>query len=123
MQSDFKDIPFLEDLKFSGPTHVSLNLNGNLDSFKFEQQADLTGAGYHVLSFLEKKPNVLSKIKTKGSFLKNGGLTIDKWSYELGENKIAGSARIPDLDNPKFTVSLEANNFQVNTAQQFFRTF
>ena len=122
-QSDFKDIPFLEDLKFSGPAHVSLSLNGNLDSFKFKQQADLTGVGYQVLGFLKKSPNVLSKIRAKGSFLKNGGLTIDKWSYELGGNKIVGSARIFDLDNPEFTISLEADNFQVNPAQHFFRPF
>jgi|FLOH01.1.fsa_nt_gi hypothetical protein len=123
VQSDLKDIPVFKDLKFSGPAHVSLNLNGNMDSFKFEHQADLARVGYQIPGFMEKRPNALSKLKAKGSVLKNGGLTIDNWSYELGGNHVSGTVRIPDLDNPEFTISLVANNFQTYPSQQFFRFF
>lgn len=123
VQSDLKDIPVFEDLKFSGPAHVSLNLNGNLDSFKFEHQADLARVGYEVPGFMEKRPNALSKFKAKGSVLKDEGLTIDSWSYELGGSRVSGTARVPDLDNPEFTISLASNNFQAYPSQQFFRFF
>ena len=123
VQSDLKDIPLFEDLKFSGPAHVSLNLNGNLDSFKFEHQADLAQVGYQIPGVMEKRPNALSKFKAKGSVLKNGGVTIDNWSYELGGNHVSGNALIPDLDNPEFTISLAANNFQAYPSRQFFRFF
>jgi uncharacterized protein YhdP len=123
MQSDLKDIPVFEDLKYSGPAHVSLNLNGDLDSFKFEYQADLARVGYQIPGFMEKRPNALSKLKARGSVLKNGGLTIDNWVYELGGNRVLGTARISDLDNPEFTISLAANNFQTYPSHQFFRFF
>ncbi|MZH41491.1 MAG: AsmA family protein [Nitrospinae bacterium] len=120
-QSDLKDIPLFEDLKFSGPAHVSLNLNGNLDSFVFEHQADLARVGYEIPGFMEKRPNALSKFKAKGSVEKNKGLTIDNWTYELGGNQVSGTVRIPDLDNPEFTISMQANDFQAYPSRQFFR--
>ncbi len=123
VRSDLKDIPVFKDLKFSGPAYVSLSLNGNLDAFKFEHQADLARVGHQIPGFMEKRPNVLSKFKAKGSVLNNGGLTIDRWSYELGGNQVSGTVRIPDLDNPKFTISLAANNFQVDPSQRFFGFF
>ncbi|MZH03396.1 MAG: DUF748 domain-containing protein, partial [Nitrospinae bacterium] len=95
VQSDLKDIPLFEDFKFSGPAHISLNLNGNLDSFKFEHQADLAQVGYEIPGVIEKRPNALSKFKAKGSVLKNGGITVDNWSYELGGNHVSGTAQIP----------------------------
>ena len=123
LQSDLQDIPVFEDLKFSGPAFVSLNLNGNPDSFKFEHQVDLTRADYQIPVILEKRPNVLNKFKAKGSVLKNGGITIEKLGYELDENHISGSIRIPDLDNPEFIINLEANTFQVEPTLHFFRLF
>ena len=123
MLSDLKDIPVFKDLKFSGPAHVSLKLNGNLGSFNFEHQADLTRVGYEIPGFMEKQPNALSKLKARGSVLKNGGLTIDSWSYELGGNQVSGTVRIPDLDNPEFTISMTTNNFQTYPSQYFFRFF
>jgi hypothetical protein len=122
VESDLKDIPLFEDLKFSGPAHVSLNLNGNLDSFNFEHQADLAQVGYQIPGVLEKRPNDLSKFKAKGSVLKGVGVTIDNWSYELGKNHLSGTAQIPDLDNPEFTISLAADDFQVDPSQQYFDT-
>jgi uncharacterized protein YhdP len=123
LESDLKDIPIFEDLKFSGPAHVSLNLNGNLDAFKFEHESDLGQVGYQIPGVLEKRPNTLNKFKTKGSVLKNGGVTIDNWSYELGENHLSGTAQISDLDNPEFTISLAADNFKADPSRQFFQFF
>ena len=123
IQSDLKDIPFFEDLKFSGPAQFSLSLNGNLDSFKFEQEIDMVAAEYRVPSFFEKPPNIVNEFKVKGSMSKNGELTIDKWIYQLDGNQISGSARILNLDNPEFNINLEANNFYVKPNQHFFRFF
>ena len=121
VHTDLKDIPLFKDFKFTGPAHVSLNLNGNLDSFKFEHQADLARVGYQIPGFMEKQPNALNKLKAKGSVLKNGGLIIDSWSYELGGNQISGTAGIPDLDNPEFTINMASDNFQIYPSRQFFR--
>ena len=121
VHTDLKDIPLFKDFKFAGPAHVSLNLNGNLDSFKFEHQADLTQVEYQILGFMKKRSNALNKFKAKGNVLKNGGIIIDSWSYELGGNQVSGSAGIPDLDNPKYTISVASDNFQVYPSRQFFQ--
>ena len=121
VHTDLKDIPLFRDFKFAGPAHVSLNLNGNLDSFKFEHQADLTQVEYQIPGFMKKRSNALNKFKAKGSVLKNGGIIIDSWSYELGGNQVSGSAGIPDLDNPKYTISVASDNFQVYPSRQFFQ--
>ena len=121
VHTDLKDIPLFKDFKFAGPAHVSLNLNGNLDSFKFEHQADLTQVEYQIPGFMKKRSNALNKFKAKGSVLKNGGLIIDSWSYELGGNQISGTAGIPDLDNPEFTINMASDNFQIYPSRQFFQ--
>ncbi|MBT7936764.1 MAG: AsmA family protein [Nitrospina sp.] len=121
VRSDLKDIPLFKDFKFEGPAHVSLNLNGDLDSFKFEHQADLARVQYQIPGFMEKQPNALNKFKAKGNVLKNGGIIVDSWSYELGGNRVLGTASIPDLDNPEFTINMASNNFQVYPSRQFFR--
>ena len=121
VHTDLKDIPLFKDFKFAGPAHVSLNLNGTLDSFKFEHQADLTQVEYQIPGFMKKRSNALNKFKAKGSVLKNGGIIIDSWSYKLGGNQVSGSAGIPDLDNPKYTISVASDNFQVYPSRQFFQ--
>jgi hypothetical protein len=121
VDSDLKDIPIFEDFKFLGPVHTSLNLNGNLDSFTFEHQADLARVGYQIPGFIEKRANALNKFRARGSVLKNKGITIDSWSYELGGNRISGAARIPALDKPEFTISMASDNFQVYPSRQLFR--
>lgn len=123
VDTDLKDIPLFKGFKFAGPAHISLSLNGDQDSFKFEQQADLARVGYKIPGLMEKGPNALNTLKTKGSVLKNGGITIDSWSYELGGNKISGTARIPDLDNPEFEINLASDNFQAYPSQPFFNFF
>jgi hypothetical protein len=76
---------------------------------------------YQIPGFMKKRSNALNKFKAKGSVLKNGGIIIDSWSYELGGNQVSGSAGIPDLDNPKYTISVASDNFQVYPSRQFFQ--
>ncbi len=121
VETDLKDIPLFKDFKFTGPAHVSLKLNGNLDAFKFENQTDLARVGYQIPGFMEKRPNALNRFKAKGSVLKNRGIAIDKWSYELGGNQVSGTAGIPSFDNPDFTINMASNNFQLYPSRQFFR--
>jgi uncharacterized protein involved in outer membrane biogenesis len=123
VHTDFKDIPLFKEFKFSGSAHVSLNLNGNLDSFKFENQADLARVEYEIPGFMEKRANALNKFKAKGSVVKNKGITIDSWSYELGGNKVSGTASILSLDKPDFTISMASNNFQVYPSRKVFQFF
>jgi hypothetical protein len=120
VHTDFKDIPLFKDFKFVGPAHVSLNLNGDLDSFTFENQADLARVEYEIPGFMEKHANALNKFKARGSVVKNKGISIDKWSYELGGNRVSGTARIPAIEKPEFTISMASNNFQVYPSQQVF---
>ena len=121
VNTDLKDIPIFKDFNYAGSAHVSLNLNGNMDSFKFEHQADLAQVGYQIPGFMEKLPNALNKFKAKGSVIKNKGIAIDSWSFELSGNQISGTAKIPDLDNPEFTISMVSDSFQVYPSRQFFR--
>jgi hypothetical protein len=121
VHTDFKDIPLFKDFRFEGPAHVSLKLNGNLDSFEFEHHADLAQVKYEIPGFIEKPANALNKFKAKGSVLKNGGIIIDNWSYELGGNQVSGTATIQDINNLEFTISLASDNFQMYPSGQFFR--
>jgi uncharacterized protein involved in outer membrane biogenesis len=121
VDSDLKDIPLFKDFKFAGQAYVSLKLNGDLDSFKFEHQADLARVGYGIPGFMEKQPNALNKFKAKGSVIKNAGMTIDSWSYELGGNQVSGAASLLDFDNPDFTLSMVSKNFLLYPSRQFFR--
>jgi uncharacterized protein involved in outer membrane biogenesis len=123
VHTDFKDIPLFKDFNFAGSAHVSLNLNGNLDSFKFENQADLARVEYKIPGVMEKRVNALNKFKAKGSVENNKGITIDSWSYELGGNHISGTASIPALDKPEFAVTMASNNFQVYPFRKLFRFF
>ncbi len=121
VDSDLKDIPLFKDFEFEGFAHVFLKLNGNMESFKFEHQADLARVGYQIPGFMEKRPNALNKFKAKGSVIKNGGITIDKWSYELGGNQVTGQASVLDLDNPEFRINMASTNFQLYPTRRFFR--
>ena len=119
VQADLKDIPVFSDFNFSGPAHISMNINGTPENFKFEQQADLTRAGYQISGLVHKKENALNQFKAKGSLTKKEGLNIKNWVYELRGNKISGSMRIPDLKNRDFTVQLASEEFKAYPSHQF----
>ncbi len=121
VHTDLKNVPLFENFKFTGPARVSLDLHGDADSFGFEHQADLTQAGYQIPGVIDKQPEVSNQFTAKGSVLKNGGVVLDSWSYELDGDRVAGTASIPNTDSPEFTVSMVSDNFKVNPSRQFFR--
>ncbi|MEK9629036.1 MAG: AsmA-like C-terminal region-containing protein [Nitrospinota bacterium] len=123
IKADLKDIPVFNDFEFSGPAHVSMNINGTPGNFKFEQQADLTRTGYKISDFVEKKENSLNQFKAKGSLTEKEGLDIENWVYELGGNKIAGSFQIPDLDSGDFSVQLASQKFQAYPSHRFSKSW
>jgi len=112
LQTDLKDIPVFSDFEFSGPAHISMNINGTPENFKFEQQADLTRTGYKIPSLINKNENALNQFRAKGRLSEKGGLNVEDWSYELRGNKITGSMQIPDLNVPDFKVDLAAEEFR-----------
>lgn len=112
LKTDLKDIPVFRDFEFSGPAHVSLNINGTPKNFQFKQQADLTRTGYQIPGLIQKKENALNQFMAKGRITDKGGLDIKNWIYELGGNKITGSLQISDLDNPDFKVEFASEEFK-----------
>ena len=116
--SDLKDIPVFSDFDYSGSAHVSMNIYGTPEDFKFEQQADLTRAGYKIPGLVQKKENALNQFKAKGSLTEKEGLNIENWVYELGGNKISGSMQIPDLDNRNFSIQLASKEFKAYPSDQ-----
>jgi uncharacterized protein involved in outer membrane biogenesis len=119
LQTDLKDIPVFSEFNFSGPAHISMNTSGTPKNFRFEQQADLTRAGYKIPGLIEKNENALNQFRAKGRFSEKGGLNIEDWSYELRGNKITGSMQIPDLNTPDFKVELAAEEFQTFPSNLF----
>ena len=119
LNQHMKDIPVFSEFKFSGPAHISMSINGTPENFKFEQQADLTRAGYKISGLVEKKENALNRFKAEGSLTEKEGLNIKNWVYELGGNKVSGSMLIPDLDNPNYSVQLVSEEFKAYSSQNF----
>ena len=112
LQTDLKDIPVFSDFNYSGPAHISMNISGTPENFKFEQQADLTRTGYEIPSLIKKNENVLNQFRAKGRLSEKDGLDIEDWSYELRGNKITGSMQIPDLNIQGFKFELASEDFQ-----------
>jgi hypothetical protein len=112
LQTDLKGIPVLSDFKFSGPAHISININGTPEDFKFQQQANLTRTGYKIPSLIKKNENALNQFRAKGRLSEKDGLNVEDWSYEFRGNKITGSMQIPDLNIPDFIVELASEEFR-----------
>ena len=123
LKKDLKDIPFFDDFNFLGPANISMNINGTPENIKFDQQADLTTTKYKIASFIQKKENTLNQFKSKGTFSSKDGLDIDNWVYQLGGNKVLGSIKIPDLDNPNFVVKLESQEFKADASHQLSKSW
>ncbi len=119
LQADFKDIPVFSDFNFSGPVHISMNMSGTPENFKFEQQTDLTRTGYKIPGLIKKNENALNQFRAKGRLSEKGGLNIEDWSYELRGNKITGSMQIPDLNIKDFKVELATKEFQTSLSHIF----
>ena len=112
LQTDLKDIPVFSDFNYSGPAHISMNISGTPENFKFEQQADLTRTGYEIPNLIKKNENTHNQFRAKGRLSEKDGLDIEDWSYELRGNKITGSMQIPDLNIQGFKFELASEDFQ-----------
>jgi len=123
LKTDLKDIPIFNDFNFSGPANISMNINGTPKNIQFEQQADLTNTNYKIPRLVQKKENTLNQYRAKGSFSKKDGLDIDSFIYELGGNKVSGSIKIPDLDNPNFLVKLKSPEFKADASHQLSKSW
>ena len=108
---------------FSVPAQISMNINGTPENFKFEQQADLTRAGYKIPNLVQKKENAHNQFKVKGTLTEKGGLNIKDWVYELSGNKISGSMQIPDLDKRDFTVQFASKEFTAHPSYQILKSW
>ena len=123
LQTDLKDVPIFNNFNFSGPANITMNINGTSENIKFEQQANLINTNYKIPGLVQKKENILNQYRAKGSFSKKDGLDIDNFIYELGDNKVSGSIKIPDLDNPNFIVDLESHGFKADASHQFSKSW
>ncbi|MCH8157176.1 MAG: AsmA family protein, partial [Nitrospinae bacterium] len=73
-QPDFKDIPYLKNLEFSGPVRADFSLTGNRRSFKFKSKIDLTRAGYGFREAVHKKENVPNQMNMRGTYSEKKGI-------------------------------------------------
>ena len=62
----------------------------------------------------------MNKLQLKGRVIDGKTITIEQLAYELGGNKISGKGSVKSLDNPVFTISLGAQDFQVARIAKFF---
>lgn len=116
---DLKNLPFLETLEFTGPAKVDFSLNGSSQLLRFENKIDLTSTSYRYKDTLAKNADALNKLQFKGRVTGGQAISIDQLVYELGENKISGKGNIKSLDNPVFTINLNAQNFQIASTGKF----
>jgi len=123
LKADLKGIPIFSDFNFSGPAQISMNINGTPENFKFEQQANLTRAGYEIPDLVQKKENAHNQFKAKGTLTEKGGLNIKNWVFELSGNKISGSMQIPDLNKRDFTVQLASKEFTAHPSYQISKSW
>jgi len=123
LKTDLSNIPIFNDFNYSGFANISIDVNGTPGNIKFEQQADLTTTKYKIASLIQKKKNTLNQFKAKGTFSNKDGLDIDNWVYQLGGNKISGSIKIPNLDNPNFVVKLKSEEFKADASYQLSKSW
>ncbi len=110
--TDFADIPFLETLKYDGLAKLEFIWQSNQQYKKFENHVDLTQVEYKYDDWLIKPKGVRNKLATIGRVLPNGGLNLNKLTFELEDNKVTGHARIEQPSNPQFSAHLEAKAFE-----------
>ena len=123
LKTDLKSIPIFNNFNYSGLANISINMNGTPKNIKFEQKADLTTTKYKIAGLIQKKENTLNQFNAKGIFSGKDGLDIENWIYQLGGNKISGSIKIPNLDNPNFVVKLESQEFKADASHQLSKSW
>ncbi|KMP11456.1 hypothetical protein UZ36_04320 [Candidatus Nitromaritima sp. SCGC AAA799-C22] len=111
-QPDFKDIPYFENLEFSGPVRAEITLTGDRRSFKFKNRIDLTRAGYRFKEDVHKKENIPNQMDLGGSYTKKDGIVIDRLEFALDNNRVTGKARVKSFIDPEYSIELQASGFK-----------
>ena len=119
VQENLQDVPFLERIRFSGPAALTLKLDGNPKSLRFENRIDLTHASYQYGTLYKKNSSLPNRVFVKGSFAQDERIDIEKFVYELEGEKVEGHGRIVNLNDPAFNMNLRAKDFKVTQVGRF----
>ena len=114
-QADFKDIPYLRDLKFSGPLSSQITLTGDRNSFKFENKMDLTRTSYKFHDEVDKQENIPNLMEMEGAYSPEKGIVVDHLKFTLGDNTVIGKAKIKSLVDPVYSVKVSASGLRTST--------
>ncbi|MDP6336318.1 MAG: AsmA-like C-terminal region-containing protein [Nitrospinaceae bacterium] len=114
-QDDLKDIPYLQDLKFSGPLSSVITLTGDRNSFKFKNKLNLTRTSYKFQDEVYKKENIPNLMEMGGAYSPKEGIVVDHLKFVLDDSTVTGKAKIKSLVDPEYSIKLSASGLRTNT--------
>jgi len=121
--SGLKNIPFMQNLKYTGKVETELKIQGSIHDLEFDHMLDLSQASYQYEDLFIKPRRAFNKVEFKGHFDSRDGIVIRNVVYNLGENRITGKANIRSLDKPEFFIQMNSSNFKTELLAQFLKTF
>ena len=114
-QDDLKDIPYLQDLKFSGPLSSVITLTGDRNSFKFKNKLNLTRTSYKFQDEVYKKENIPNLMEMGGAYSPKEGIVVEHLKFVLDDSTVTGKAKIKSLVDPEYSIKLSASGLRTNT--------
>ncbi|MDP7556513.1 MAG: AsmA-like C-terminal region-containing protein [Nitrospinaceae bacterium] len=114
-QDDLKDIPYLQDLKFSGPLSSVITLTGDRNSFKFKSKLNLTQTSYKFQDEVYKKENIPNLMEMGGAYSPKEGIVVDHLKIVLDDSTVTGKAKIKSLVDPEYSIKLSTSGLRTNT--------
>ena len=114
-QDDLKGIPYLQDLKFSGPLSSVITLTGDRNSFKFKNKLNLTRTSYKFQDEVYKKENIPNLMEMGGAYSPKEGIVVDHLKFVLDDSTVTGKAKIKSLVDPEYSIKLSASGLRTNT--------
>ncbi len=114
-QDDLKDIPYLQDLKFSGPLSSVITLTGDRNSFKFKSKLNLTRTSYKFQDEVYKKENIPNLMEMGGAYSPKEGIVVDHLKIVLDDSTVTGKAKIKSLVDPEYSIKLSTSGLRTNT--------
>jgi len=122
-QDNFKDMPHLKNLKFTGSISSKITLSGNRHSFKFTNKLDLTRASYKFWGDVYKTENIPNGIETVGVYSEKEGIVVDQLKFILDESSVTGKAKIKSFANPEYSIKINAADLKTNTVASVIDIF
>lgn len=113
-QADFKNVPYLQNLKFAGSINPEINLLGNRHSFKIKNKLDLTQASYKFQEAFYKKKNIPNKVEIEGAYSAKEGITVDQFKFILDNNSVTGEAKIKSFADPEYLIKIDGVGLRAN---------